>query len=148
MASIYNTLLAEPPNSVLSLSQECLSDTNPNNEINLTFGVYRTEEGKNFVLQSVKEAKEALNKEDLDHEYLPQDGLSLFNSCARNFLFGENSILGQNQQVYTIQTVAGTAAVRLGAEFLKRVFPAAHCAIPNITWQNHPAILDVVGFPS
>jgi len=48
---------------------------------------------------------------------------------------------------YTIQTVAGTGAVRLGADFLKKILPDSVVGMPDTTWQNHPAIFQAIGIP-
>ncbi len=147
MSSYFTDLQPEPPNAVLGLSQECLNDKFPN-KINLTIGVYRTENGDNFVLPSVRSAEAAIFAQNLDHEYLPQDGLSVFNDCTQRLLFGDDASVISNNKICTMQTVAGTGALRIGTEFLKRVSPQSICAIPNITWQNHPNILNSLRVPT
>jgi aspartate aminotransferase len=142
--SFLKDVVAVPPNIILGISNECNADPDPN-KINVTIGVYRTEEGQAYVLPCVREAEDILNEMNLNHEYLVQDGLPEFNSSTQRFLFGEDSPLIANKQVYTIQAVAGTGAVRLGKDFVKTVYPDAHFCIPDITWQNHPEILKACG---
>lgn len=146
MSSFFENIVPEPPNPILGLSQECSADPFPD-KINLTIGVYRTEEGQPYVLPCVREAEDILSEMNLNHEYLVQDGLTDFNKATQKLLFGDDSPLIANEQIYTIQAVAGTGAVRLGIDFVKRVFPGATFSIPDITWQNHPTILDSVGIP-
>eukprot|EP01040_Poterioochromonas_malhamensis_P010801 gene10801-11773_t len=146
MSSFFENIVPEPPNPILGLSQECTADPFPD-KINLTIGVYRTEEGQPYVLPCVREAEDILSEMNLNHEYLVQDGLTDFNKATQKLLFGDDSPLIANEQIYTIQAVAGTGAVRLGIDFVKRVFPGATFSIPDITWQNHPTILDSVGIP-
>lgn len=146
MTSVFDNIIPEPANPILGRSQECTADPFPE-KINLTIGVYRTEEGQPYVLPCVREAEDILNEMNLNHEYLVQDGLAEFNKSTQKLLFGDNSPLVANEQIYTIQAVAGTGAVRLGIDFVKRVFPNASFAIPDITWQNHPTIIQSVGLP-
>lgn len=150
--SVFDCLPIEPPNPILGLAQECTNDSHPN-KINLTIGAYRGEDGLPFVLPSVREAETRIHTSQVNHEYLSQDGDNLFTSAAQKLMFGEDSILLQESRVYSIQTVAGTAAVRLAAEFLNRTFQARQSepkqpitiALPNITWQNHNTIMAAVG---
>lgn len=146
MASFLKDVVAEPPNIILGISQECQADKDPN-KINLTIGVYRTEDGQPYVLPCVREAEDILNEMNLNHEYLVQDGLSEFNSVTQKFLFGEDSPLIANKQIFTIQAVAGTGAVRLGMGFLQTILPKVHFSIPDISWQNHATILSSIGVP-
>ncbi len=158
--SFFANLPVEPPNPILGIANDCNND--PFTEkINLTIGAYRDEHGKPHVLPCMAKAWEMVkvNPQYQHFEYLPQDGLPEFVELAKQFMFGHNSPLLQNKQVYSVQTVAGTAAVRLGAEFLLKVSkihqqhqsPSSSSspvviAIPNVTWQNHPSIMNAVGF--
>jgi aspartate/tyrosine/aromatic aminotransferase len=143
MSSFFQNIVPEPPNPILSLNQECNADSDPN-KINLTLGVYRSEEGEPYVLPSVREAEDILNEMSLNHEYLVQDGLLEFDAATQRFLFGADSPLIASQQIYTIQAVAGTGAVRLGMEFLKKANPSLTFAVPVITWGNHNMILQTL----
>lgn len=146
MASFFAHVPLEPPNSVLGISNECTLDPYPK-KINLTIGVYRTEDGHPYVLPSVRNAEEQINEFAMNHEYLVQDGIPEFNKAVQKLMFGEEASAISEGRVYTIQTVAGTGAVRLGAEFLHKIFPGIVCSIPAVTWQNHPQVLDAVGIP-
>jgi aspartate/tyrosine/aromatic aminotransferase len=157
MSGYFSDLPIEPPNPVLGLAAECLRDPSPH-KINLTVGAYRGDNGLPFVLPSVQQAEVRIAQLPVyqHHEYLPQDGLPEFLDVARDFLFGPALAIAE-QRVYSIQTVAGTGALRLGAEFLKLASDRLHCqcptaapstatiAIPNVTWQNHPVIFNDAG---
>lgn len=144
MTSILNSLTPEPPNAVLGLAQECNADIFPD-KINLTIGAYRGEDGKPYVLPCVREAEKAIFETKFNHEYLLQDGLTEFNLATQKLLLGSDSQLISSGRIYTIQSVAGTGALRLGTEFIKRVRPDVVIAIPNYTWQNHPTIVNAAG---
>ncbi|RYH13746.1 aminotransferase class I/II-fold pyridoxal phosphate-dependent enzyme [archaeon] len=144
MTTFFENLPEEPPNSILGLALECKNDPFPG-KINLTIGAYRDNTGEPIVLPCVREAEEALLGKHLDHEYLVQDGLADFDRCAQLLMFGEDSQAIQEKRVYTIQAVAGTAAVRLGADFIHRVVPGGQLLMPDVTWPNHPTICKAVG---
>lgn len=91
-----------PPNSILGVALQCKNDPFPN-KIDLTIGAYRDESGRPYVLEVVREAERLILEGGLDHEYLPQDGLSDFNSAAAKLLFGEQSPAIVNNCVATIQ---------------------------------------------
>ena len=63
-----------PPDAILGVTEAFKRDTNPK-KINLGVGAYRTDEGKPFVLESVKKAEQLIASENLDKEYLPIEGL-------------------------------------------------------------------------
>ena len=65
-----------PPDSIFGVLQAFREDKNPE-KINLSVGAYRTNEGKPFVLECVREAEKRLVADDsLNKEYLPIDGLA------------------------------------------------------------------------
>ena len=67
--------------------------------VNLGVGAYRTDEGKPFVLESVKKAEQAIASENLDKEYAPISGLPEFCQASAKLAFGDKSPVIQNQSV-------------------------------------------------
>ncbi|KAL1404265.1 hypothetical protein pipiens_020468 [Culex pipiens pipiens] len=59
-----------PPDVILGVSEAYKKDSNPK-KINLGVGAYRDDNGKPFVLPSVKKASPRLVEKNLDHEYSP-----------------------------------------------------------------------------
>jgi aromatic-amino-acid transaminase len=49
--------------------------------------------------------------------------------------------------VATVQAVGGTGGLKVGADFLKRVNPAAKVLISDPSWENHRALFESAGFP-
>jgi len=123
-----------------------LSDSHPE-KINLGVGAYRTEDGKPFVLQSVKKAEEIiLNSGKYNKEYLPIDGLLDFTYCAANLLFGVELMQNYSKRFVTVQSLSGTGALRIGAEFIKKFFPANTVLyMSEPTWPNHKGICNATG---
>ena len=64
-----------PADFVFGLVSRFKASDHPN-KVNLSVGAYRTDEGKPWVLPSVRAAEKALVADDsLNKEYLPIDGL-------------------------------------------------------------------------
>lgn len=143
MAAFFKDVREEPPNTILGVNLECRLDPYPE-KINLTIGAYRTDCGDSHVLPCVREAERFIFESQMDHEYLVQDGLPEFNRAAALLMFGAEGPVGDGR-VYTIQAVAGTAAVRLGVDVCAKLVPGAKVLMPDVTWPNHPCICDAVG---
>ncbi|VEB51403.1 tyrosine aminotransferase, tyrosine repressible [Salmonella enterica subsp. enterica] len=57
--------------------------------------------------------------------YLPMEGLNTYRHTIAPLLFGADHPVLQQQRVATIQTLGGSGALKVGADFLKRYFPDA-----------------------
>ena len=79
-------------------------------------------------------------------EYLPIDGLPQFRDLASKFLLGETHPAIVEKRVCTVQSLSGTGALRLGAEFLKKYMSGRKVYLPDPTWGNHNAIFTETGF--
>jgi aspartate aminotransferase len=106
-------------------------------------GAYRDENGQPWVLPVVRKVEQMLaNDTTLNKEYLPIDGFPDFRRETAKLLFGPTV----SNKIATVQTLSGTGGVRLGAEFLKKVFPPGTTAlIPNPTWGVHKQIFEGAG---
>lgn len=66
---------------------------------------------------------------------------SIFIESTREFCFGAKAKAIKEERVATVQTLSGTGALRVGAEFIKHnVNPSAKIFVPNPTWGNHKSI--------
>ena len=81
----------------------------------------------------------------LDHEYLSIDGLKSFTDASIRLILGKDSIAIKEKRLTACQSISGTGAVRLGAEFISRFFKG-HCYISNPTWANHRNMFQDAGF--
>ena len=138
--SVFGSIPAVPPNNILGVALECKMDTFPN-KIDLTIGAYRGENGKPYVLKTVRKAENIMIQGNLDHEYLSQDGHPVFLKETQNLLFGSNHPILKQNRIYSIQGISGTGSLRLATEFLGHLMPNKQCAIPSVTWPNHQQIL-------
>jgi len=139
---------AAPLDPILGMSQRFAQDKDPR-KVNVSIGAYRTDEGKPLVLNCVKTAeKKILADASLNKEYLPQRGDVTYSALCQKMLFGENSKLLKEGKLATTQSLSGTGALRLGAEFTKRYAPPGTAVyISSPTWGTHNSIMDHAGVP-
>jgi len=137
-ASAWTGVKEGPPDPILGITEAFKKDTSPS-KMNLGVGAYRDDNGKPFVLSCVKKAEEAISS--MDKEYGPISGDSSFTKLSAQLAFGDKSSVITEGKVATVQTLSGTGALRVGAQFLQRFFqfPTATKDVwfPNPTWGNH-----------
>ena len=101
-------------------------------------GAYRTDEGKPYYFPVVRKAEEIILADTTNNkEYLPIDGLPKFRELASKFLLGDDHPAIVEKRVCTVQSLSGTGALRLGAEFLSKYMKERKVYLPNPTWGNH-----------
>jgi hypothetical protein len=82
-------------------------------KVNLGRGVYKDDNGKNWVLPSVRMAEEKIFNEKAGHDYLPFKGWDVFCKRTSEFAFGETNPLLKDKRVATVQAISGTGACNL-----------------------------------
>lgn len=148
---MFETISPAPEDSILGLTEAFKKDPNPN-KVNLGVGVYKDGDGQTPVLSTVKEAEERLLRSEATKSYLPIDGLAAYATLSQEIVFGsEHDILGAGRAA-TVQTPGGTGALRVAADFVRRIFPQATVWLSDPTWPNHPnvfgsAALHVQSYP-
>uniref|UniRef100_A0A8D9BRQ4 Aspartate aminotransferase n=1 Tax=Cacopsylla melanoneura TaxID=428564 RepID=A0A8D9BRQ4_9HEMI len=146
-SSLFTSVEQGPPIEVFAVNKAFLDDTHPD-KVNLSVGAYRTEECKPWVLPVVRDAEKRLAADDsLNHEYLPVLGLESFTQAATSMLLGgsECKALAEGR-AFGIQTLSGTGALRVGAEFLHRQLGFKTFYYSNPTWENHGLLFKNAGF--
>jgi len=133
-----------PPDPILGITLAFNADTHPN-KVNLGVGAYRTDEGKPYVLNVVRKVEKQIANSDQNKEYLPIDGLPEFKSAAQKLLFHPESPALKEGRVASTQSISGTGALRIGAEFIQKFFKGAAVLISDPTWGNHPTIFNERG---
>ncbi|QLK87764.1 aspartate/tyrosine/aromatic aminotransferase [Arsenophonus endosymbiont of Aphis craccivora] len=125
---------------ILSLMDEFNKDPREN-KINLSIGLYYDGKGNTPQLGTVGKAKIKLNQfPAIASLYLPMEGLHNYLLAIQKLLFGANSPLIKEQRIATIQTIGGSGALKLGADFLHRYFPESEVWCSDPTWENHASI--------
>lgn len=64
----------------------------------------------------------------------------------QNLLFGAGSELIKDGRVVTVEALGGTGALKVGADYLKRLLPTAKVCISDPSWENHRALFESAGF--
>ncbi|XP_066582586.1 aspartate aminotransferase, cytoplasmic [Prorops nasuta] len=146
MSSRFSNVKLGPPIEVFAL-QKAYVDDNNENKVNLSIGAYRTSEGQPWVLPVVKKVEKALAADDLqNHEYLPVLGLEAFSQAATCMLLGADSPVIAQGRAIGIQTISGTGALRVAAEFLSRILHYDTFYYSKPTWENHRLLFINGGF--
>jgi len=103
-------------------------------KVNLGIGAYRDENGKPWVLSCIKTAEAQisadLSSNKINKEYLPMQGLQAFLDKTSEVILGKDSPLIKNKQVAVVQSLSGTGALRLCAEFLAAYNPGVTVLTP------------------
>ena len=110
------------------------ADTDPSKML-LGTGAYRDDSGKPLVLECVRQAEKKLIEEAKNMEYLPTQGDNEYISRSVRLAYGKD--VGDASAIAGVQTLSGTGACRLFAEFIARFKKGAVCYVPDPTWSNH-----------
>ncbi|QIC60497.1 aspartate/tyrosine/aromatic aminotransferase [Acinetobacter schindleri] len=130
---------------ILSLMEEFNKDQR-SNKVNLSIGLYYNEDNIVPQLDSVQKAYTYLTPDyHKVRVYLPMDGLNSFNQAAQELIFGTSSPAREQGRVITIQTLGGSGALKVGADFLKKYFSESEIWVSQPTWENHIAIFSGAG---
>lgn len=116
-------------------------------KVNLSIGLYYNEQGIIPQMQAVAAAQAQLNS--IVHSasvYLPIEGLQPYRTAIQQLLFGAQHPMQQQGRIVTIQTIGGSGALKVGADFLKSYFPDSQVWVSDPTWENHVAIFSGAGF--
>ena len=144
-SSIFAAVEMAPRDPILGLNEAFNADTR-STKVNLGVGVYFDDNGKIPLLGAVKVAEDARVKAALPRGYQPIEGAPAYNQAVQNLLFGSGSPLLANGQVITAQALGGTGALKVGADYLKRLNPNAKVYISDPSWENHRALFESAGF--
>ena len=144
-SSIFAAVEMAPRDPILGLNESFNADTR-GTKVNLGVGVYFDDNGKIPLLAAVKAAEDVRVKAALPRGYQPIEGAPAYNQAVQNLLLGKDSALIANGQVITAQALGGTGALKIGADYLKRLSPNAKVYISDPSWENHRALFESAGF--
>ena len=133
---------------ILSLMEEFGKDERQQ-KVNLSIGLYYNEDSIVPQLNAVKTAYKKIEAtNDKVKLYLPMDGLKSYNQATQALILGQNSSARHAGRAVTIQTLGGSGALKVGADFLKKYFPESDIWVSQPTWENHIAIFNGAGINS
>jgi aspartate aminotransferase len=149
--SMFAEVPTAPADSILKLVAMFKEDSSPK-KVNLGVGAYRTEDGKPWILPSVKAAETAAcNEAGVNKEYEPIDGKPEYKRAVQELIFSPEDI--DSGKVVTVQALSGTGSLQVIGQFMKDFCNVSKIYIPDPTWGNHPAIfkrsgiMDVQTYP-
>ncbi|MDO9400792.1 MAG: amino acid aminotransferase [Polaromonas sp.] len=142
---LFSAVEMAPRDPILGLNEQFAADTNPA-KVNLGVGVYYDDQGKLPLLQCVQAAEKAMMQAPKPRGYLPIDGIAAYDAAVQSLVFGAGSEPVTSARVATVQALGGTGGLKIGADFLKRLTPAAKVLISDPSWENHRALFASAGF--
>nr|WP_202406731.1 aromatic amino acid transaminase [Klebsiella oxytoca] len=143
---VFQKVDAYAGDPILSL-MERFKDDPRSDKVNLSIGLYYNEDGIIPQLQAVAEAEARLNAQPHGASiYLPMEGLNAYRHAIAPLLFGADHPVLAQHRVASIQTLGGSGALKVGADFLKRYFSGSQVWVSDPTWENHIAIFEGAGF--
>jgi aromatic-amino-acid transaminase len=145
MTSLFEGVELAPRDPILGLNEQYNADARTN-KVNLGVGVYYDDQGRIPLLDAVRKAEDTLVQAHSPRGYLPIDGIPGYNTGAQTLLLGKNSPLLASGRVLTAQSLGGTGALKIGADFLKQLLPNSKVVISNPSWENHRALFQAAGF--
>ncbi len=143
--SLFSAVEMAPRDPILGLNEQFNADTNPA-KVNLGVGVYFDDNGKLPLLGCVLAAEKAMMDAPKPHGYLPIDGIAAYDAAVKALVFGADSEPVTAGRVATIQALGGTGGLKVGADFLRHLNPAAKVLISDPSWENHRALFTNAGF--
>lgn len=154
MRGLYAENIPELPADALFAIKQAYAADDRTTKVDLGIGAYRDNNGKPWILPSVKLAENLIqNSADYNHEYLPITGLASFTSAAARIILGKDSRAIAEDRLVSVQTLSGTGALHVAALFLKDAFkskdgksplPKVYLSAP--TWANHTQMFQFAGF--
>lgn len=141
LSTLWAKVPQGPPDKILGLNELFKVDKSPS-KVNLGVGAYRDDDGKPWILASVRTAERRLFDKNLDHEYAGIAGLQSFVDRSVEFAYGEGAEVIKSGRVAAVQSLSGTGGCRLAGEFVARfVGKGTKMYMPDPTWGNHIPIM-------
>jgi aspartate aminotransferase, mitochondrial len=134
-----------PPDAILGVTEAYKRDQN-SKKVNLGAGAYRDDNGKPYVLPSVRKAEEKIRIKEMDKEYSTIAGNIDFCKESINLALGDGNEVVANGLNATVQGISGTGSLFVGAQFLSHHFPGKKdIYLPVPTWGNHIPLFKLAG---
>ncbi len=114
-------------------------------KVNLGIGIYYDDAGNIPVLPSVQQAETDIAQSVIPRVYLPMEGSPAYRTAIQHLLFGKDNAVLKAGRVASIQSLGGSGALKVGADFLHKYFPTSEMWVSDPTWDNHHAIFQGAG---
>ena len=136
------SLATVAPDPLWGLTAAFRADPRPD-KVDLVVGVYRDDSGQTPVMAAVKAAEERLAAAGASKAYRGLAGNTDFNAGLATLLLGND--VGRLARQHTMQTVGGTGALRLLADFIAVASPGARVWVSDPGYVNHVPIMRAAG---
>src|SRR5690606_8422556 len=143
--SLFSPVEMAPRDPIIGLNEAFNADPRAE-KVNLGVGVYYHENGKVPLLRAVQAAEAARLAEGAPRTYLPMESLTPYDQAVQKLLLGADSPLLSSGRLVTAQSLGGTGALKLGADFLYRLAGKRLVAISDPSWENHRALFETAGY--
>jgi aspartate/tyrosine/aromatic aminotransferase len=140
----FSGLEPRAPDAILGLMERFRADPRPD-KVSLASGVYVDESGTTPVLDTVREAEARILARQTTKVYKPIDGDPAFLEPVRELVFGTDRSAGLRGRVGLLHTPGGTGALRVAADLIRVLRPAANVWLSTPTWPNHPQVFEAAG---
>jgi aromatic-amino-acid transaminase len=144
MANPFGLIGERPSDPIFGLWSAYQQDERKQ-KVNLGVGVFLDDSGQIPVLPLVARIEAQIASEMRPKSYLPMEGTLNYRKLVSQLVFGCGHRALRDDRVATVQTVGGSGAVRVGAEFLKMHFPGTIIYLSEPTWDNHRALFQSAG---
>ncbi|GIU34259.1 aminotransferase [Shewanella colwelliana] len=141
---MFETLTPMPADPILGLMTKYREDTHAN-KVDLGVGVYKDEQGHTPILHCVKIAEQHRIDTEETKVYIGPTGSASFNQLLGELAFGQDNPALLADRVRTVSTPGGTGALRVAADFIKRLNPNAVVWVSDPTWANHTGLFEAAG---
>ena len=115
----FDSIPAAPADPILGLGEAFKAETRAE-KVNLGIGGDKDANGQTPILRAVKAAETRLLASENSKNYLGIDGVAAYNAATQELLFGADHEIIANRRAKTAQSLGGTGALRVAAEFIKR----------------------------
>lgn len=141
---MFENLQPLPADPLLGIMAAHAADPNPS-KVDLGVGVYKDDSGETPIFAAVKAAEANLIQNQTSKTYIAPAGSAGFNRLLPELIFANAGGVLVEQRVAAIQTPGGCGALRVAAEFIRRLRPSATVWLSNPTWSNHEPLLGDAG---
>ena len=141
---MLDRLRQQPDDPIIELLMKAKADPSPN-VVDLSAGVFKDEEGNTPILDAVRLAEPRRLQNENTRTYQGIIGDARYNDLIAKLILGEDSAAIAEERVSTLHTVAGSAAVLLAGQLIKRASKEAVVWAGRPTWANHFPLLKTAG---
>jgi len=138
---LLESLPVLPADPIFALNAQMKADQRTT-KLDLIIGVYKDGAGETPVFEAVHKAEKRLYDERESKTYRGLSGNAAFDRLVPHLVLSDPAVI---DRATVIQSVGGTGALRLLADFIKVASPDATIWISNPGWGNHEPLFKAAG---